>query len=89
MREEHNTAAGPTGKRRIIRERECAHLTGLSRCHRWRLERDGKFPKRLRLGEVAHGWLASEIDAWITEREAERDALDSVGGREARQHAIA
>jgi prophage regulatory protein len=59
---------------RVIREPECALLTGVSRCHRWRLERAGDFPKRLRLGEVAHGWLLREVTAWIDERAAARDA---------------
>lgn len=81
-------AARPDGNR-IMRERECAHRTGLSRCHRWRLERAGKFPKRLRIGEVAHGWLASDIEAWIQDRVAERDALDRASNREAREHAAA
>lgn len=59
---------------RVIREPECALLTGTSRCHRWRLERNGGFPKRLRLGEVAHGWLLREVTAWIDERAAARNA---------------
>jgi len=33
-----------------------------SKVHLWRLERDGKFPKRVPLGQSRHGWLDSEID---------------------------
>ena len=55
-----------------------------SKVHLWRLERDGKFPKRVPLGESRHGWLESEIDDWLLERMAtrnvtprERDRLDT------------
>ena len=43
----------------------------------WRLERDGKFPKRVPLGQSRHGWLDSEIDGWITARMAERDGMEA------------
>ncbi len=32
----------------------------------WRLEREGKFPKRFNLSANRVAWLASEIDAWIS-----------------------
>lgn len=38
----------------------------------WRLEREGKFPKRFNLSANRVAWLASEVDAWIAERVAER-----------------
>jgi prophage regulatory protein len=34
--------------------------------------REGKFPKRVPLGESRHGWVESEIDDWIAERMASR-----------------
>jgi prophage regulatory protein len=39
----------------------------------WRLEKQNKFPKRVKLGP-GHGWLDSEVDDWIMARAAERDA---------------
>jgi prophage regulatory protein len=45
-----------------------------SKVHLWRLERAGKFPKRVRLGQSRYGWLDSEIDTWISQRVAERDS---------------
>ena len=42
--------------------------------HILRLEKEGKFPKRIQLGPNRVGWLDSEIDQWIEERVAERDA---------------
>jgi prophage regulatory protein len=55
---------------RIVREAECKDRTGLSRVTRWRLERDGKFPKRRRISANAVGWLESELRKWIASREA-------------------
>lgn len=53
---------------RFIREPECLKITGLSRPTRWRLEKEGKFPKRRKISENTMGWLASEIDEWIKNR---------------------
>ncbi len=44
-----------------------------TRQHIGRLERAGKFPRRVQLGENRVAWLESEIEAWIAERAAERD----------------
>ena len=35
----------------LIKEREVYRRTGLSRVHRWRLEKRGKFPHRVYLGD--------------------------------------
>jgi len=40
----------------------------LSKCRLWRLERDGKFPKRVSISEARHGWVEVEIDAWLKAR---------------------
>lgn len=43
----------------------------------WRLEKSGQFPKRVSLTDNSngrHGWVESEIDAWIKDRIAQRDA---------------
>lgn len=45
-----------------------------SKAHLWRLEREGRFPKRVPLGGARHGWLDSEIDEWLAECVAHRDA---------------
>lgn len=55
---------------RFLREPEVQHITGLSRTTRWRLQRDGKFPHRRQISPNAIGWLASEINAWMTEQRA-------------------
>ena len=60
---------------RIIRGPECDMLTGTSGTTRWRLEREGKFPKRVQIGAYAVGHLYSEIQAWIQERATHRGCL--------------
>ncbi len=45
-----------------------------SRVHLRRLEAAGSFPGRVQLGGNAVAWIESEIDAWLEERAAERDA---------------
>jgi len=54
----------------FVREPECRQITGLSRVTRWRLEREGKFPRRRRLSSGAIGWLRSEIAHWVVTRTA-------------------
>jgi prophage regulatory protein len=44
-----------------------------SRVQLWRLERDGMFPRRVRIGPQRHGWIEAEINDWFVERVRERD----------------
>ena len=55
---------------RILRDAEVRVRTGLSRTTRWRLIKDEKFPKPVKLTEHAIGWRESSIDAWLASREA-------------------
>jgi prophage regulatory protein len=45
-----------------------------SRVHLWRLEKAGKFPKRVPISASRHGWADDEIDGWIADRIRERAA---------------
>ncbi len=69
-----------TQTRRIIRKRELLTMLGLSDPTVYRMEKAGRFPKRLRLGGNSCGWLQQEVDQWIDERAANR----SEGGRPVR-----
>lgn len=53
----------------IIRNPRVEELTGLSDTTRYRLERKGLFPRRLKLSRNAVGWYLSEVLAWVEERE--------------------
>lgn len=44
-----------------------------SKPHLWRLEKAGKFPKRVAIGASRYGYIESEIDAWINAHIAARD----------------
>jgi prophage regulatory protein len=44
-----------------------------SKPHLWRLEKAGKFPKRVPIGASRYGYLEAEVDAWINARIAARD----------------
>ncbi|GDY28271.1 hypothetical protein AHAT_41610 [Agarivorans sp. Toyoura001] len=50
---------------RFVRERECAQITGLSRQRRWKMEKQGTFPKRINLGPRTIAWKLSELQQWI------------------------
>jgi prophage regulatory protein len=52
----------------IIRKSQLKTVTGLSPRQVDRLEKAGKFPKRLQLGQRAVGWHENEIIAWLEER---------------------
>ena len=47
---------------RMIREKECRELTTLANR---KLEKEGKFPKRIKIGATAVAYRLSEIQAWI------------------------
>jgi predicted DNA-binding transcriptional regulator AlpA len=42
--------------------------------HRHTLERDGKFPKRVRLGDRRYAYVEEEIQNWLKGRAALREA---------------
>ena len=71
---QRNATHGRDMEDRIICAKERRQLVPYSDVQVWRLERDGKFPKRVKLGASRVGWLHSEIMDWIASRKAERDA---------------
>jgi prophage regulatory protein len=42
-----------------------------------RLEKEGRFPRKISLGGQTKGWLESQIDAWFEERAATRNGAAS------------
>ncbi len=48
--------------------------TGLSRSELYRKVALGNFPAPVKLGERASAWNAAEVDQWIADRIAARDA---------------
>ncbi|MGQ9370395.1 helix-turn-helix transcriptional regulator [Azospirillum sp. ST 5-10] len=58
---------------RVLRWPAVYERVGYCRMHIARLEHAGKFPRRIRLGERAVGWIEEEVDAWIEQRARARD----------------
>lgn len=57
---------------RIIRAPERRELIPYSDMHIYRLEKQGKFPRRIPLGPNSVGWLFSEVMEWIETKAAAR-----------------
>jgi prophage regulatory protein len=53
---------------RILTMLEVCAITTYTPTHIYRLERQGKFPRRRRIGPNRIGFLLSEIEAWMASR---------------------
>ncbi|MFL9933482.1 AlpA family transcriptional regulator [Paraburkholderia sp. RL18-103-BIB-C] len=56
--------------KRILRITDVIHKVGMPRSSVYRAASLGEFPKPIKLGEKASGWLESDVDAWIDSRVA-------------------
>ena len=56
---------------RIIRRTDVQKMTGLSRSTIYKWMDEGLFPKPVKLGPRAVGWVEDHIDAWINDRTGE------------------
>jgi prophage regulatory protein len=62
--------------KKLLSIREVCALTSLSRTSLWLKIREDQFPRPISLGNgIRKAFLAEEIDAWISERVAERDQV--------------
>lgn len=58
---------------RLIDADELHRLIPFSKMHRWRLEKAGQFPRRIKLpGGRKNFWILREVLAWIEEQAAKR-----------------
>lgn len=57
---------------RLIDKRELRKCVPFSAMHIWRLEKQGAFPKRVRIGSNRVGWSEHEVQDWIESRKAAR-----------------
>ena len=60
----------------ILSRREAAAQAGFSVSTLKRLEADDDFPARVQVSPNRIGYVAGEVEHWIVERVAERDAND-------------
>ncbi len=75
LRENDMTLKPPISDR-LIDAAERRALVPYSDMHIWRLERQGKFPRRIKIGPNRVAWLLSEVLAWIAGKAAERELED-------------
>lgn len=60
----------------LVSKKELKSVYGIPYCfaHIARLEAAGSFPKRVQLGACRVAWVAEEVQNWIDEQVARRDA---------------
>lgn len=59
-----------TDEDRYCRQTELLKIVGLSAATIRRMEREGKFPRRRKIGQRSIGWLLSEVREWSNGRAA-------------------
>jgi len=60
--------------RKVLRQRSVCERLGLSRTTVWRMAKEGKFPRAIKLTDGnAFGYYEDEVVAWQQQREAMRD----------------
>lgn len=52
----------------LINEQQRQFLTAVSRAHAFQLERQGRFPKRIKQSVNTNHWKLTEVLAWIRSR---------------------
>lgn len=58
-----------------VRSSDIQEYAPYSLNHIRRLEAQGKFPKRIRIGENRVAWRRDEVEAWVQARIDERDRV--------------
>ena len=53
---------------RALRNKELLRITGTSRSTVWRLEQEGMFPKRFKIGKRGVAWSENEVMEWLSTR---------------------
>lgn len=56
---------------RLLSWDQVEHIASISRSTAWRMERDGAFPRRVRVSPGRVGWWESELTAWKRTRSGE------------------
>jgi prophage regulatory protein len=60
---------------RVLRWPQVRRITSLSRSTIWRMEREGRFPKRFRIGTRAVGWYAEEVRRFVYQQALSRQMV--------------
>jgi prophage regulatory protein len=70
-RMETSSSIATTARQRILRLFEVCAVTGLGRSFIYQLQANGSFPRRVKLGVRAVGWLEDEVQGWLSDKVAE------------------
>lgn len=57
-----------TSSLQILRLPQVCNVTGLRRSMIYQLEAEERFPKRIKIGIRAVGWIESEVQIWVAKR---------------------
>jgi prophage regulatory protein len=65
--------------KKVVSKKELRTVCGIPYTpqHIARLEVAGQFPKRIKLGQNRVAWILSEVEDWLDQRIAKRDASQS------------
>jgi len=58
----------PLAHLRVLTMKQVTELTSYTPQHIYRLERAGKFPSRIRMGENRVGWRLADVERWFASR---------------------
>lgn len=68
MSDDTRKELSPLHHLRIVTQKELRTLVPYTPQHILRLEKSGKFPRRMQLGENRIGWRLIDIEAWVAAR---------------------
>ncbi len=68
---ENMISSSTPGFDRFVREAERRQITSLSRSQAWKLEKEGLFPPRIRLGSRSVAWKLSDLLKWVNAQSAQ------------------
>jgi prophage regulatory protein len=63
----------------LITWRELRDLVPYTRQHVLRLEKKGKFPRRVHVGDARIAWVRNEVERWMASRVEARDRSQTAG----------
>jgi len=62
--------SGQRRPQRLLRLRDVCRTTGLCRSMIYKLQAENRFPRRVKIGLRAVGWLEDEVAQWLADRVA-------------------
>jgi prophage regulatory protein len=65
---EQDGTIGTTPGLNILRLRAVCRITGLGRSSIYRMQANGQFPQRVKIGARAVGWIEREVQEWLANR---------------------